>query len=166
MRPVKPYIISKGYSKKWNIWTASIVDCCLLAGAAFFGLFKGYTGRFAEKPGTTAKVATSTESKPETKKTDSPVGLPQTPTQKPQPEVTESKSKPKEMDAIAYNNRGIAYLDKGQYGRAIEDFNKAIALDPNYASAYGNRGFAYQRLRRDAEAEKDFSMARQLEQGR
>jgi tetratricopeptide (TPR) repeat protein len=31
----------------------------------------------------------------------------------------------------------------GQHDRAIEDYNKAIALNPNYAEAYYNRGNAY-----------------------
>ena len=32
---------------------------------------------------------------------------------------------------------------KGRYDRAIEDYNKAIALDQNDAKAYYNRGVAY-----------------------
>ena len=28
----------------------------------------------------------------------------------------------------AYNNRGAAYYKKGEFGRAIEDFNRAIDL--------------------------------------
>jgi tetratricopeptide (TPR) repeat protein len=32
---------------------------------------------------------------------------------------------------------------KGDYDRAIADFNKAIELDPKDAIAYGGRGFAY-----------------------
>src|SRR3990167_4842469 len=70
-------------------------------------------------------------------------------------------------NAAAYNNRGAVYaknslikalLDKNKnpriadvyknnadedYDRAIEDYNNAIALDPNYADAYARRGSAY-----------------------
>jgi tetratricopeptide (TPR) repeat protein len=46
-------------------------------------------------------------------------------------------------DAVAYNERGFAYIKKGDYDRAISDFNKAIRLDPQYVAAYYNRGFAY-----------------------
>ena len=42
-----------------------------------------------------------------------------------------------------YNNRGVAYRQKGEIGLAIEDCNKAIQLKPNFANAYINRGIAY-----------------------
>jgi tetratricopeptide (TPR) repeat protein len=45
--------------------------------------------------------------------------------------------------AAAYNNRGIAYGEKGEYDRAIADYNRAIQLDPKLAFAYNNRGNAY-----------------------
>ena len=45
--------------------------------------------------------------------------------------------------ANAYNNRGNAYGDKGDYDLAIEDYTKAIQFNPNYAEAYNNRGIAY-----------------------
>ena len=45
--------------------------------------------------------------------------------------------------ADAYNKRGIAYGDLGQYERAIEDWDEAIRLDPQYGNAYYNRGIAY-----------------------
>ena len=44
---------------------------------------------------------------------------------------------------LAHNSRGIAYGERGQYQLAIEDFNEAIRLKPDYAKAYHNRGFAY-----------------------
>jgi tetratricopeptide (TPR) repeat protein len=43
--------------------------------------------------------------------------------------------------------------------RAVNDFNRAIELDPRYALAYGNRGLALLRQGKDAEAEKDFERA-------
>ena len=32
---------------------------------------------------------------------------------------------------------------KGDYDRAIADYNKALELDPKDATAYNNRGYAY-----------------------
>ena len=53
------------------------------------------------------------------------------------------EARQKRREAAIHNNRGIAYAEKGNYDRAIEDFNMAIELNPNYAYAYNNRGLAY-----------------------
>jgi tetratricopeptide (TPR) repeat protein len=45
--------------------------------------------------------------------------------------------------ASAYNSRGNAYADLGQYWQAIKDYNQAIRLKPDNAYAYINRGDAY-----------------------
>lgn len=45
--------------------------------------------------------------------------------------------------ARPYNSRGIAYVNKGNFGQALADFNKAIRLNPNYAEAHNNRGIIY-----------------------
>ncbi|MCW5701164.1 MAG: tetratricopeptide repeat protein [Bradyrhizobium sp.] len=46
------------------------------------------------------------------------------------------------MRAGAFNNRGIAYFSKGEFDRAIRDFNEAIAAKPNNPVLYHNRGLA------------------------
>jgi tetratricopeptide (TPR) repeat protein len=43
----------------------------------------------------------------------------------------------------AYNNRGSAFYKKGMSDKAIEDYDRAIALDPSYYEAYNNRGTAF-----------------------
>ena len=46
--------------------------------------------------------------------------------------------------AVAFCNRGNAYQDyKGDYDRAIQDYDQAIRLKPDYAIAFNNRGDAY-----------------------
>jgi tetratricopeptide (TPR) repeat protein len=45
--------------------------------------------------------------------------------------------------AIAYNNRGNAFTAKGDYDRAIQDFDQSIKLNPTYAKPLNNRGVAY-----------------------
>jgi tetratricopeptide (TPR) repeat protein len=45
--------------------------------------------------------------------------------------------------ATAFNNRGVVYRFKGEYERALEDYNQAIALNPGFANAYNNRGIIY-----------------------
>lgn len=44
---------------------------------------------------------------------------------------------------IAFNLRGLAYYKKREYDAAIEDYNQAISLNPNFAEAFNNRGEAY-----------------------
>ena len=46
------------------------------------------------------------------------------------------------MDASEFNDRGIAYHQKGQYDQAISAFNKALEIDPRHAESYNNRGIA------------------------
>ena len=43
----------------------------------------------------------------------------------------------------AYNNRGLAYLHKGNFDFAMQDFNRAIKLQPKLVGAYVNRAAAY-----------------------
>jgi tetratricopeptide (TPR) repeat protein len=45
--------------------------------------------------------------------------------------------------AIAYDNRGLLYLNRGDFVKAAADFSRAIELDPDFADAYLNRGIAY-----------------------
>src|SRR6266480_3887919 len=45
--------------------------------------------------------------------------------------------------AMAFNNRGVGYKLKGDYDRALEDYEQAILLNPNFANAYNNRGVIY-----------------------
>jgi tetratricopeptide (TPR) repeat protein len=62
-------------------------------------------------------------------------------------------------NAAAYNNRGLAYADKGDYDRAIADHSKSIEMNRNDDKAYSNRGIAY-RLKGDLErAKADYSKA-------
>ena len=64
--------------------------------------------------------------------------------------------------AIAYFNRGSAYYEKGDYRSAVQDFNEAIRLKPNYAEAYYSRGVAYHESGRNDLAEKDYTRANRL----
>ena len=48
--------------------------------------------------------------------------------------------------SIAYNNRGNAYDEIGQFNRAVQDYDRAIGLDPSDINAFVNRGFAYGNL--------------------
>ena len=54
---------------------------------------------------------------------------------------------------------GIAFYDAGKYKEAIEAYNNAIRLDPNYAIAYNNRGNTYDDLKEYAKAIEDYNRA-------
>ena len=64
--------------------------------------------------------------------------------------------------AEAFNNRGNAKADSGEYAAAIADFDKAIHLKPGFAEAYINRGIAKVELNLKDEARKDFEIALEL----
>jgi tetratricopeptide (TPR) repeat protein len=61
--------------------------------------------------------------------------------------------------AEAFYNRGVAYDNKGQPDRAIEDYDQAIRLNPNHAKAFYNRGVAYTIKRQHDRAIEDFDHA-------
>src|SRR5260221_13541362 len=64
---------------------------------------------------------------------------------------------------IAYNNRGNAYTTKGEYDRAVQDYDQSIKLDPSYARAFNNRGVAYQKKGEYDRAISDFDEAIKLD---
>jgi tetratricopeptide (TPR) repeat protein len=67
-----------------------------------------------------------------------------------------------ELKATAYKNRGFVYGRFGQHQKEIDDYTKAIELDPKYASLYHYRGFAYLNLGQHRKAIEDFSKAIEL----
>lgn len=60
---------------------------------------------------------------------------------------------------IAYNNRGKAFADLGEYDKSICDFNKAIKLNPNYLAAYLGRGNSRKHIHDFVGAMNDFDVA-------
>jgi tetratricopeptide (TPR) repeat protein len=48
--------------------------------------------------------------------------------------------------ADAYSSRALAYKDKRDYAKAIEDFGRALKIDQNNARAYNLRGFCYHNM--------------------
>ena len=59
----------------------------------------------------------------------------------------------------AYYNRGIAWSEKKQYDKAIADYNKALAVDPNNADFYLNRGNAHEKNGEYDKAIADYNKA-------
>lgn len=61
--------------------------------------------------------------------------------------------------ARPYNNRGLAYLDRREYDKAIADFSRSIEVKPDYADGYYNRGLAYQNKGESGRAISDYNKA-------
>ncbi|MFN6241558.1 MAG: tetratricopeptide repeat protein [Microcystis sp.] len=61
--------------------------------------------------------------------------------------------------AAWYYNRGILYYNQQKYKLALDDYNKAIELNPNYALAYYNRGNLYRRQQKYKLALDDYNQA-------
>lgn len=68
----------------------------------------------------------------------------------------------KEDLATAYKNRGNAYDDKGDYARALEDYDQAVTINPLDADAFNSRGATYAALARYERAIADFDEAIKL----
>jgi len=59
----------------------------------------------------------------------------------------------------AYNNRGGVYVVLQKYELALDDFNQALALTPDYAKAYNNRAYVYAKMGKYDQAIDDVNQA-------
>jgi len=64
-----------------------------------------------------------------------------------------------ENNAEAYYKLGIAWHRKGEYDRSINQYSKAIEINPRYVQAYISRGVAYARKGQLDKAISDYSKA-------
>lgn len=67
--------------------------------------------------------------------------------------------------ARGYNNRGLAYYQKGDFILAMSDYNHAIDIDPNYATAYFNRGRDYAQQGDSDQTMTDYNKAIEINPG-
>ena len=68
-----------------------------------------------------------------------------------------------EKNGWAWNQRGLAWHEKGEWDNAIKDYVEAIRLDPKYAPAFINRGNARQNLKEYDKAIQDYDGAIRLD---
>ena len=64
--------------------------------------------------------------------------------------------------ADAFYDSGKLYHIDGQHELAIQNYDEAIHLNPQYANAYYNRGIAYMGLDQQELANLDFAKAKEL----
>lgn len=67
--------------------------------------------------------------------------------------------------AELYFHRGVAWFSSKTYDTAIEDFTKAIALQPDYFRAYLNRGVSWSAKQQPGKAIPDLTKAIELRPG-
>jgi tetratricopeptide (TPR) repeat protein len=65
--------------------------------------------------------------------------------------------------ALYYNNRGIAYASKQDYDHAIDDYDRAIAINSRDAVIYQNRGRSYHQKGYERPALDDYNRALALD---
>lgn len=64
-------------------------------------------------------------------------------------------------DPVNYNSRGYyAHAWRGEHGKAIADYSRAIRLNPNYSYAFNNRGWSRYKLGEKDKALKDIGQAK------
>ncbi|MGQ0681202.1 tetratricopeptide repeat protein [Bradyrhizobium sp.] len=66
-------------------------------------------------------------------------------------------------DAWAYDNRGAEYGNKGDYDRALADFNEAIRINPKFSLAHRDRGLVLVRKNEFERGIADLSEAIRLD---
>ena len=115
---------------------------------------------------TTTRRSASTPRRPLPTTTAASPGTPSRRTPRRSPTTTRrSASTPRYT--TAYGNRGLAWAAQKEYDKAIADFDKAIELDPRYAttyhpqeaSAYHDRGLAWYAQQAYAKAIADYDEA-------
>ncbi len=67
-----------------------------------------------------------------------------------------------DKSAHSYTGRGYKFLDKGEYQKALNDFNKAIELNPKYSRVYYNRGIVFYDTEYYQKAIDDYTRAIEL----
>ena len=77
-------------------------------------------------------------------------------------EQQETREKQDRLTARDYFRRGNRNTRHGNYTEAIDDYTKAIELDPDYEIAYNNRGFAFDNLAQYGKAVEDYTKAIEL----
>ena len=73
---------------------------------------------------------------------------------KPQLKILNDAISTDSTKATVYFDRGVFFLMEGKYKKALEDFNKAIKLKPEYAEAYNERA----NVKRDGQFNEQFNI--------
>jgi len=67
--------------------------------------------------------------------------------------------------ARSHTDLGAAYFQQGKLEIALDEFNRAVEIDPNFGQAYNGLGLVYAALSEDAKADANFKKAIQVQPG-
>jgi len=74
-----------------------------------------------------------------------------------------AERKPNPTDAKTYYQMGNDFYEKGDYDKAIENYNMAILLNPIFSEAYFNRALAYYQLKNFDKSIADYTKSMELD---
>jgi len=69
-----------------------------------------------------------------------------------------------EKKVVSWNNKGVALSRLGKYNEAIEAYDEALRINPDYTSAWNNKGVVLSRLGKYPEAIEAFDRALRIRQ--
>jgi tetratricopeptide (TPR) repeat protein len=61
--------------------------------------------------------------------------------------------------AVYFDNQGSNFYEEGQWEQALSNYQKAVALDPNYAQAHYHLGIVYEDLQQFDKAQTEYLLA-------
>ena len=67
--------------------------------------------------------------------------------------------------ARSHTDLGAAYYQQGKLEIALDEFNRAVEIDPTYSQAHNGLGLVYAALNQDAKADASFKRAIQVQPG-
>ncbi len=79
--------------------------------------------------------------------------------------MIETPGLPPEQLSLAYGMRALAYSLLGMFDKALDDYGKALEINPDFPLALNNRAWAYYKLGRPGEGAADVEKALQLSPG-
>jgi type IV pilus assembly protein PilF len=83
----------------------------------------------------------------------------------PRPIIAPQQPAAPAVRAQLHTELATGYYERGQMDIALDELNRAIALEPGYAPAYNIYGLVYATIGEDAKAEQSFTRALQLAPG-
>ena len=83
----------------------------------------------------------------------------------PRPILTPQQPASPPVRAQLHTELASGYYERGQMDIALDELNRAVALQPDYAPAYNLYGLVYATLGEDAKAEQNFARALQIAPG-